>query len=75
MAGEPTPAEPTQPNEVVFTAYAHARHAAAYLAADIAKQIPAGGGESVESRTQSVLAAADQAYAWLTQPEAQKAAA
>lgn len=44
----------------------HHRHAAVYIAADIAKAVPATNGGSVESRVKAVLNAADDVFEWLT---------
>jgi hypothetical protein len=52
----------------------HARSSALFTAVDVAKQIPAASGETVESRMQTVLAVADQVYSWLLGPEPTDAA-
>lgn len=42
------------------------RASAAYIAADMAKTLTPRDGETIESRVNDVLAAADRAHAWLT---------
>lgn len=56
IAGGPTPQE-------------QARHSALFVAVDIAKQIPAAPGETVDARLTLVLTAAERLYPWLLGPE------
>ena len=46
------------------------RHTAAFIAADMAKTLVPGASESVASRVDDVLAAADKVFAWLTSASA-----
>ncbi len=55
-----------------LTIQGQARHSALFVAVDIAKQIPADPHESVESRVEAVLAAAEQVYPWLLDDEPTK---